>query len=246
MTLNDLRAAGIDVSPAVRDRLAAFVRLLLAENERVNLTAIRAAPEAWVLHICDSLAVLPLLRRSLEVEKDGAEAAGRAGLRLLDLGSGGGVPGIPLACVVPEVEVTLLDATRKKVAAVERIIGELGLPNAAGAWGRAELKAHEPEFRERFDVVCARAVARLPVLLEFAAGFVRPGGECWLYKSAAAAEGERAAAESAARICRLSYSGLHTYRLPGEADDRAILIYQKRANLPEHLPRPGQAGKPHR
>lgn len=231
MTHEELRAAGYDVDAAAHERLAVFVRLLGAENARANLTGAANTRLLWRQHICDSLALLQAAR-------------GLAAGRLLDLGSGGGLPGLPLACVCPLLDVTLVDATRKKVAALRRMIARLGLPNARAVWGRAETLAHDPAYREQFDAVTARAVAALPALIEYAAGFVRPGGACWFFKSLAGADEERPVAESAARTCRLTPGRVERYRLPGDTDDRGIVIYAKEGVLPPELPRaPGRARK---
>jgi 16S rRNA (guanine527-N7)-methyltransferase len=221
-----------DIGDVATAHLSHFLRLLSAENQRQNLTGTRDEAELWRIHIGDSLKLLPLLHE-------------RGVNRLLDLGSGGGLPGIPLACVRPDLHVTLLDATRKKVAAVERMVAALELSNVRAVWGRAEALAHQPEYREQFDAVAVRAVAALPVLLEYAAGFVRPGGTCWFYKSAAAAEPERVAAESAARRCRLSHVATHAYRLPDEVADRALLEYRKDGELDADLPREVGLAKEH-
>jgi 16S rRNA (guanine527-N7)-methyltransferase len=224
VTREELETAGFKVNPAAHARLAQLVELLLAENRRVNLTAARSVAVLWRAHVCDSLALLPLLRE-------------QAAVRVLDLGAGGGFPGLPLACACPDMEVTLLDATRKKVDAVRRIIQAMGLPNARAVWGRAETLAHDPAYREQFDAVAARAVATLPILLEYAAGFARPGGHCWLFKSAGAVGAEQAAAAAAAASCRLEQVDTRGYRLPGESDDRLLLVYRKHGVLPDDLPR---------
>ena len=229
MTAAELRGVGFEVNDLVAESLRRFVHLLLDENQRQNLTGSKTADELWRVHLCDSLALVPRVREHRIA-------------RLLDLGSGGGLPGIPLACVCPDMKVTLLDATRKKIAALERMILALELSNTHTVWGRAEALANQPEYREQFDGVTARAVAGLPVLIEYAAGFVCPSGHAWFYKSAAAAEAERAAAESAAQRCRLSYLATHAYRLPGEDADRALLVYRKDGVLDVQLPRrSGQA-----
>lgn len=225
----ELEAAGFDVSEVTYMRLARFVQLLLEENEMLNLTAVRDEAEVWRVHVCDSLMLLPVVR-SHEVH------------RLLDLGTGGGLPGLPLACATGRVEVTLIDATRKKIVAVRHMIARLGLDNARGVWGRSELLAHLPAYREQFDAITARAVASLPVLLEYAAGFVRPHGHCWFFKSAAAAGPEGAIAESAARACKLEYVDELPYRLPGEREQRVLMHYHKTGPLGKELPR--RPGKP--
>lgn len=158
-------------------------------------------------------------------------------MRVLDLGAGGGLPGIPLACACPDAQVTLLEATGKKVAALERIIARVGLGNVNAAHGRAEVLAHDPQYREQFDLVTARAVAELPALLELAAGFVKAGGTCWFFKSRPQAEREIPAARSAAARCALDYAGTELYRVPAEADRRALVRYRKTASLSTDLPR---------
>lgn len=231
MKRSELEAAGFDVSEVAYMRLARFVQLLLEENEKLNLTAVRDEAEVWRVHVCDSLMLLPVVRS-------------HAVHRLLDLGTGGGLPGLPLACASGRVDVTLMDATRKKIVAVRHMIARLGLENARGVWGRSELLAHLPAYREQYEAVTARAVASLPVLLEYAAGFVRPGGHCWFFKSGAAAAPESALAASAARACKLEYVGDFPYRLPGEHDQRVLLHYRKTGKLGQDLPR--RPGKPSR
>jgi 16S rRNA (guanine527-N7)-methyltransferase len=225
MTRDELAAAGFEVTPAIYGRLSRFVALLLRENQRTNLTAIRAAEEVWRLHVCESLALLPLV----------AELRPR---RLLDLGTGGGVPGIPLACACDALEVTLLDATRKKLDAVQRIVSELALPGVATLWGRAETLAHDHAHRETYDVVTARAVAALPALLECAAGFVRVGGQCWFPKSPAAAAREVEAARRAADQCGLTHAETRCFTLPNGGGQRVTVVYLKRQPLRPDLPRP--------
>ena len=229
MTRAELAAAGYDVDEPAHAQLDRFVALLLEENRRLNLTSIRDARQAWVTHVCDSLALVPLVRAGCV---DG----------LLDLGSGGGVPGVPLACVCSDLHVTLVDSTRKKLAAVERIVTELGLANVEYAVGRAETLAHQPACRERFDAVTARAVAELRVLLEYAAGFVRPGGWCWFFKTRAACAGEVQAAQRAAQTCALEFVEARPYALPERGGRRVIVVYRKRDPLRADLPR--SAGRP--
>lgn len=224
MTRDELAAAGFDVSNAAHQRLAAFVQRLLEENQKLNLTAARDEAEIWHGHVCDSLALWPAVQAH-HVE------------RLLDIGSGGGLPGLPLACLCDDLQVTLLDATQKKVAALERIIAQLALRNVRAVWGRAEALAHDPAYREQFEAVCARAVATLPVLIEYAAGFVRPGGYCWFFKSVAGFRAEEAPAESAARACALAPAGTRAYRLPDERDERVLVGYRKEGPLAPTLPR---------
>lgn len=144
--------------PPALDRLA---ELLAAAP--VNLVGRRDRERLREVHIPECLAVGDLL--------DPAD-----GSRWLDLGTGGGLPGLVLAVQFPAVEWTLVDATRKKVEAVESFIAALDLSNAGAIWSRGEDLAWEPEHRGRYDGVVSRAVARLPLLLEWCRGFLGDGG----------------------------------------------------------------------
>lgn len=225
MRLDDLHALGFDVDQGAHTRLARFVDLLLEENQKLNLTGIKTVEGVWTRHIVDSLAALPLLD-AMQPET------------IVDLGSGGGVPGLPLACARPDIRVTLIDATAKKIAAVQRIIDALPLTNAHPIAGRAEVLAHQPTSREQFDFLTARAVGALAPLLEWSAGLVRPEGQCCFYKSLNNLEAELEAAESAARACRLDYDATLIYALPGDLGERALVTYTKVDHLPKNLPRP--------
>ncbi len=159
----------VALDPNRVEQLHQFANLLLAENARMNLTAARDSAALWNRHIADSLRLL----QCPEVESTHT---------LLDLGSGGGLPGIPLAIARPQLEVVLLEATRKKVRALQSFIDTLGLRNTSCRWGRAEELAHDPAWRQRFDLVTARAVAPLRQLVELGAPLCRPGGYLAAYK----------------------------------------------------------------
>lgn len=225
MTHAELVAAGYPVDEATHARLARFVALLIEETGRINLTSVRDEAGVWRKHVCDSLALLPLVGESRPK-------------RLLDLGTGGGLPGVPIACACGDIEVTLVDATRKKVEAVERIVRGVGLENVRLAWGRAEVLAHEPAYREAFDAVTCRAVGGLSLLVEWSAGFVRPGGVCWLFKTRRACGEELEAAEPAARRCGLRHRETRAYAAADVEHERVIVVYEKERRLRAELPRP--------
>lgn len=170
-----LAALGVTLTPAQITKLGSFLALLLAMNEHVNLTAITDPTEAWSRHVLDALSLAPLL------------ADLPPGARVLDVGSGGGVPGIPLAIARPDLRITLLDATEKKVAFLRDAIASLELAEADALCGRAE----EVELGPRFDAVVARAVAKLSTLLAWTVPFAKRDGRVLLVK------GERAEQELA-------------------------------------------------
>jgi 16S rRNA (guanine527-N7)-methyltransferase len=166
----------VTLDDAAIGRLASFLALLIAMNEQVNLTAITEPEAAWSRHALDALSLVPEL------------ADVPAGASVLDVGSGGGVPGIPLAIARPDLRVTMLDATEKKIAFVSAAAAKLGLSNVEAIAGRAE-EVGLDALRARFDVVTARAVAKLSTLLGWTAPFAKPGGRLLLIK------GERAETE---------------------------------------------------
>ncbi len=232
MTREELATAGYELSEAEHDRLAAFVRLLLEHNAQLNLTAATSADAFWRAHVCDALALLSFV---------GDTSAARV-TRLIDVGSGNGVPGLVLACVAPQFEVTLLDARKKKLLVLEAIARELGLSAVQTVWARAEDAARHAQHREQSDVATARAVGGLRTVLELTSGFVRPGGRVWLFRSVHDLEAEIEQAQRAAGRCRLSLQTTQGYALPPPHGDRVLLNYEKDRPLPAGLPR--SAGRP--
>ncbi|HVJ92869.1 MAG TPA: 16S rRNA (guanine(527)-N(7))-methyltransferase RsmG [Labilithrix sp.] len=168
-----LASLGVSLDAVAVGKLASFLALLIAMNEQLNLTAITDPDAAWSRHALDALSLVPHL---VDVP---------AGARVLDVGSGGGVPGIPLAITRPDLHVTLLDSTEKKIAFLRAAAAKLELTNVDAIAGRAEDVTLGPEF----DVVTARAVAKLATLVPWTAPFAKDGGRLLLIK------GERADAE---------------------------------------------------
>lgn len=166
---------GIELDESTLDRLDAFRTLLIEYNQHTNLTAIRDPLEIEIKLLADSLALLPLIEA--ELLRDGREAG-----TLIDIGTGAGFPGLPLAIANPALHVTLVDATRKKVNFIEHVGEKLRLTNIAPIHARSEDAAHQPEFRERFDLITARALASMPALVELCLPFLRVDGLALLTK----------------------------------------------------------------
>jgi 16S rRNA (guanine527-N7)-methyltransferase len=164
---------GIALSAEAVVLLERYRDLLLEANRLVNLTAISDPHEVDVRLIGESLALLPLIPSDA--------------LTLLDVGSGGGIPGVPIAIARPEIRVTLLDATEKKARFLTESARALELTNVVARWGRAEELAHDPAQRASYGVVTARGVARLTTLTEYTLPFAQVGGVVILPKGSGAA-----------------------------------------------------------
>ncbi len=191
------RALGLHLTARNLDRFRQLGTMLVLENANVNLTAITKPSDVQLLHFADSLTVVPAVDDYVRLI--GGDVAMLSTVRILDVGSGAGFPGLPLAIVRPRVAVTLLEATGKKVAFMRRAADDLGLDNVTALNLRAEEAAHHPTLRGHMDIVLARAVARLPILLEYCLPFVRRNGFVLAMKAGdltdELVEGARAAAE---------------------------------------------------
>jgi len=182
-----LDAAAIGLPGTTLDRLERYVVLLLEANRHLNLTRIVDPADVARLHLLDALAALPLL------DELGA-------VRAVDLGSGGGVPGIPMALARPGVRWTLVDSAARKATALRGFVDALELDGVDVIASRAELLGHDPGHREAHDFVAARACATLPVLAEYALPLLRVGGTLVAWKGALSADELDAGTAAAARL----------------------------------------------
>jgi 16S rRNA (guanine527-N7)-methyltransferase len=219
-------AAHITLSDAQHARLAKYLDLLLAANQRMNLTRITDRAAAEVQHVGDALTVLPYL------------PAGE--IRVVDVGSGGGVPGIPLAIARPDATVMLVESTKKKAAFLKQAAAEMALTNVQVSEWRAE-DVGRSNSRETFDVAVARAVATLDWLAEWCLPLVRKGGKLLAMKGARAAE-EVHAAKTAIKLLGGGEPVVHPVELPG-SEHRVIAEVPKLARTHERFPRPATQAK---
>lgn len=213
------------------DRLAQYAALLAEWNARINLTAISEPKEIVVRHFLDSLSILPHL-----------DALGNDAVRLIDVGSGGGFPGLPLAIARPGWRVTLLEATRKKVEFLEHVVETLALEGVTPLWGRAEERGRDPAHRAAYDAAVARAVARMQVLAEYCLPFVRVGGR-WIAQKGPRGPEELAAARNALGQLGGRLVTVEEVLVPGlEQESRRLIVVDKVRATPVQFPR--RAGTP--
>ena len=185
-----LGALGLELDAAARTAIEDHVRLLLAWNVAINLTAIEDPADVATLHVVDSLAAVPLLR-----------ALGAAEGDLLDLGSGGGFPGLPIVAALPGIRALLLDSVAKKARFLEAAAEATGLGERVRAGdARAEALAADPDHRGRWDLVTARAVGSLAELAELALPLLRIGGRLVAWKRGDLAAELAAATRASAAI----------------------------------------------
>ncbi len=218
--------ASITLTESQDAQLSRYLDLVTAANARMNLTRIVDRPSAEVQHVGDALTLLPHL------------PAGPG--KLVDVGSGPGVPGMPLAIVRPDLKVTLVEATQKKANFLRETAAELGLTNVTVRAERAE-DVGRGMGREAFDVATARAVATLDWLAEWLLPLVRVGGSALAMKGQRAAE-EVPVAASAVRILGGSPAVVHPVDLPG-SDHRVIVQMKKVRKTDDRFPRPAPAAK---
>lgn len=201
----------------------ALYRLLVEENEKYNLTAVTDADGVILLHFADSLM---------------AEGLIPAGASVMDVGCGAGFPSLPLAICRPDLTITATDATAKKIGFVTMAREALGLTNITGLTARAEVIGRA-EHRDRYDLVTARAVANLPMLMELSAPLVRKGGRFLALKGRTAMEELAAARHAAGELkCKLVFTKEYEIGKGEARQGRGILLFEKTAPTPETYPRP--------
>lgn len=220
---------GVPLSPEQLDACARYVDLLLATNQHVNLTRIVEPAEVAVKHFADSLTLF----RALPDLPENATLA--------DVGTGAGFPGLVVKIARPDLRVTLLDATAKRLTFLRDVAEALDLRGVSLVHARAEDAGRDPKYRDRFDLVTARAVAALPTLLEWCGPLVRVGGQFVAMKGANITE-ERIGENHAAALLGLvptSDVALALPTVPGENEpaQRRLLVYEKRKPTPTPYPR---------
>ncbi len=215
--MEGLPELGLSLDEAVTHKLCAFGAAVVKQNEVMNLTAITESAAVAKLHLLDSLTLLAMVDPK--------------GKSIIDVGCGAGFPGVPVAIACPDARVTLLDSLGKRMNWLEQVLPQLGV-RARCITARAEEAA--AEHRETFDFATSRAVARLNILLELTAPYVRVGGAVLALKGAAARE-ELAEAKNAVKKLGLKVEEIRDFTIDGA--NHSVILLRKVAPTPAQYPR---------
>ncbi len=225
-----LKEQGIELNEGQKEQFRKYFELLVEWNEKMNLTAITDAPSVYLKHFYDSISA------AFYIDLKGRKT-------ICDVGAGAGFPSIPLKICFPELDVTIVDSLNKRIGFLEHLAETLQLENVHFVHARAEDFGQNPEYREKFDIVTARAVARLSVLAELCVPLVKQGG-IFISMKGAAAEDELADAEKALSVLGASIKEEYSFTLPVENSERNIFVFEKKKITPKKYPRkPGVPNK---
>ena len=218
-----LKKQGIELGERQLEQFETYYTLLVEWNEKMNLTGITEREQVYEKHFYDSLT----LAFYVDMKKVG---------NLADIGSGAGFPGVPLKIVFPHLKLCIIDSLNKRITFLKAVSEGLGLKGAEFLHGRAEDWGHKHGYRDAFDLVTARAVARLAVLNEFCLPFVKPEGTFAAMKGTDPAE-EIAESKKSLRELRGELQSVEAFRLPFDDSERHIIRIGKTAITPYKYPR---------
>lgn len=221
--LDELQKISLNLSNEQFEKLLTYLKRMLEVNQHMNLTAIKDYDEGLFKHLYDALLVVqePIFLNAKKI---------------LDLGSGGGVPAIPLAIAFPDKQIFSLDATRKKIDFQQETAEMLGLSNFNPLWDRAEVLGHDAEYRGQFDLVTARAVAAVPILNEIMLPFAKIDGHILMYKGKEAQE-EITSAKQSFKKLNAQFLKADFFETPNDYGTRALVLIKKIAATPREFPR---------
>ncbi|WP_342470757.1 16S rRNA (guanine(527)-N(7))-methyltransferase RsmG [Ureibacillus sp. FSL K6-3587] len=228
--IQSLKDNGIELNGTQVEQFRKYFEILVEWNEKMNLTAITNLEGVYLKHFYDSISAAFYFDFT-KVET------------LCDVGAGAGFPSIPLKICHPHLKVTIVDSLNKRITFLNHLSEQLNLDNCHFVHARAEEFGQNPAYREQFDIVTARAVARLNVLSELCIPLAKEGGY-FLALKAAAADEEFKEAKKAIQVLGATLKEKFDYHLPIEHSERTIFVFEKIKKTPKKYPRkPGVPNK---
>lgn len=225
-----LKEQGIELDEYQQSQFATYFEQLVEWNEKMNLTAITDEPSVYLKHFYDSVTA------AFYYDFNGQKT-------ICDVGAGAGFPSIPLKICFPDLAVTIVDSLNKRIGFLEHLAEELKLKNVTFVHARAEDFGQDNKYRQKFDIVTARAVARLSVLSELCVPLVKKGG-VFIAMKGAAAEDELTDAKKPLSVLGAEIKASHSFLLPIEESERNIYVFNKLKDTPGRYPRkPGIPNK---
>lgn len=223
----------IEITDSQIDQFNRYYEMFVEKNKVMNLTAITEINDVIVKHFVDSIAVIPYLKdMGIELNND---------LRIIDIGTGAGFPGLPLKIMIPDAEFTLLDSLNKRVGFLNEVISELNLKQINAVHGRAEDLAADKMYREKYNLCISRAVANLSTLSEYCLPFVKKDGFFISYK-AGDSEEEINNSKNAIKLLGGKINKVEDFILPESDAQRVFVFIKKLENTDKKYPR--KAGVP--
>ena len=231
--VNICNKINIEISDDQINCFEKYYELLIEKNKVMNLTAITDKEDVIVKHFIDSIALIPyLLDKGININNK---------LKIIDIGTGAGFPGLPLKIMMPDVKFTLLDSLNKRVSFLNEVIDELKLKDIKALHGRAEDYASDNKYREKYDICVSRAVANLSTLSEYCIPFVKEDGYFISYK-AGESEEEINNSKNAIKILGGKINKVEEFVLPGTDASRVFVFIRKQELTDKKYPR--KAGVP--
>lgn len=220
------KKVNIEIDDKKEEQFYNYMKLLLEWNEKINLTAITEQNDIILKHFIDSITINKYIEQSNSI---------------IDIGTGAGFPGIPLKIMNQNKKITLVDSLNKRINFLNEVCKEISLENIQCIHARAEELASDLEYRENYETVVSRAVARLNVLIEYMLPFVKKGGLCICMKGPNI-DGELEEAKNAIKVLGGKFKSVESFFLPDSDIERNVIIIEKVAETPKKYPR--KAGLP--
>lgn len=220
------KKVNIEIDDKKEEQFYNYMKLLLEWNEKINLTAITEQNDIILKHFIDSITINKYIEQSNSI---------------IDIGTGAGFPGIPLKIMNQNKKITLVDSLNKRINFLNEVCKEISLENIQCIHARAEELASDLEYRENYETVVSRAVARLNVLIEYMLPFVKKGGLCICMKGPNI-DGELEEAKNAIKLLGGKIKSVESFFLPDSDIERNVIIIEKVAETPKKYPR--KAGLP--